>query len=557
MVYLKISKRRGHKYAAIVKGVKENGKVKHIQLKHLGRYDRLIERLASNEPVLNLSDIAIERALDYGDVITLAKIWDQLNLTQIINKFAVKEKGISCGDIVEIWSINRALDPKSTNKIQAWYKKTILPYIKCIPPEKIYPELLCSSLDKFDNETIFNIHKETNKILVKEFNVDLQNVLYDITSTYFEGEKCVLAKFGYSRDKKGGKKQIIIGIVVSLDKGVPIYHFVDEGNISDVTTKLDVDRKLRDLGINTALMIHDRGMTSKENIKLSDKLKYDYITALDSDIKQSNYWIKRLKKDKTEYFVADERREKQRQEDGSEKEIICEVKIKEAVVCEHKRFKKYVLLFDEALAKKKKGSREKRLFESKKQLESIKDKVDKKIFRKKLTIMNQIKKAIDGCSKYFEIKTEENGDNVEKFTWNFKSEIQKVVEENDGYYILICSDHKRSKLEIYSAFKYKCEIEAIIRELKQAINLHPIGHWKGIRPEGKVFICILAYLLRKVMKIILNENGIHDSVSSVLDVLSEVKEVEISAENRSVQKLTRLTAEKENLFKIFQIKSEI
>ena len=59
------------------------------------------------------------------------------------------------------------------------------------------------------------------------------------------------------------------------------------------------------------------------------------------------------------------------------------------------------------------------------------------------------------------------------------------------------------------------------------------------------------------MKIILNENGIYDSVSSVLDVLSEVKEVEISAENRSVQKLTQLTAEKENLFKIFQIKSEI
>ena len=61
MVYLKISKRKGHKYAAIVKGVKVNGKVKHKQIKNLGRYDKLIEKLASHEPVLNLSDITIER----------------------------------------------------------------------------------------------------------------------------------------------------------------------------------------------------------------------------------------------------------------------------------------------------------------------------------------------------------------------------------------------------------------------------------------------------------------------------------------------------------------
>ena len=385
-------KRKGHKYAAIVKGIKVNGKVKHKQIKNLGRYDKLIEKLASHEPVLNLSDITIERALDFGDVIALAKIWEYLNLTQIINTFAVKEKGISCGDILEIWSINRALDPLSTNKIQAWYRKTILPYTKSIPPEKIYPELFCSSLDKFDNETIFKIHKEINKILAQKFNVDLQNVLYDVTSTYFEGEKCVLAKFGYSRDKRKDKKQIIIGIVVSLDKGVPIYHFVDEGNVTDVTTKLNVDEKLKDLGVNNALMIHDRGMTSKENIRLSDKLNYDYITALDSDTKQSNYWIKKLREDKTEYFVVDEHRKKCRQEDCSEKEIIYEVKIKEAIAYEHKCFKKYVLLLTGYWLKKKSETREKRLSDAKTQLETIKDKVDRKTFRKKLTILNQIKK---------------------------------------------------------------------------------------------------------------------------------------------------------------------
>ena len=117
-----------------------------------------------------------------------------------------------------------------------------------------------------------------------------------------------------------------------------------------------------------------------------------YITALDSDTKQSNYWIKKLREDKTEYFVVDEHRKKCRQEDCSEKEIIYEVKIKEAIACEHKCFKKYVLLFDGLLAKKKSETREKRLSDAKTQLETIKDKVDRKTFRKKLTILNQIKK---------------------------------------------------------------------------------------------------------------------------------------------------------------------
>ena len=205
MVYLKISKRKGHKYAAIVKGVKVNGKVKHKQIKNLGRYDKLIEKLASHEPVLNLSDITIERALDFGDVIALAKIWEYLNLTQIINTFAVKEKGISCGDILEIWSINRALDPLSTNKIQAWYRKTILPYTKSIPPEKIYPNCFVVHWINLIMKLSSKFTRRLIKYSAQKFNVDLQNVLYDVTSTYFEGEKCTCEVWIQQRQKERQK----------------------------------------------------------------------------------------------------------------------------------------------------------------------------------------------------------------------------------------------------------------------------------------------------------------------------------------------------------------
>ena len=556
MVFIKISKPKGIRYASLVKSIKVNGKPKHKILKYLGRYDKLMEKLMKGELILDLKDITLDKALDYGDVTALKKISERLKLKQIVNKYVDKKEGISYGDIIEIWAINRATEPKSTNQMQDWYKRTVLPFITSIPSDKIYPELLCASLDKFDKEVIFNIHRDLNKVLEKEFGVDMKTIIYDVTSTYFEGEKCILAKFGYSRDKRDDKKQIIIGIVVSFDKGIPIYHFVDEGNISDITTKLGVDNKLKQFGVENVMMIHDRGMTSKGNIRISDRLKYDYITALDSGIKHSDYWIDKLRNFWPDYFVVDERKKKIMQE-GVEKEIIYNVKTKEIITKEHDREKKYVLIYDEELAELKKISRENSLAKAKKQLEDIKNKIERKSFNKKHTIISQIKEAIIGYTKYFKIETKEEKDDVTEFKWEFKENIQKEEEEKDGYYILICTDSSKTQLEIYSAFRYKCEVEAVIKDLKQAIKLHPIRHWKNMRPEGIVFVCIMGYLLRRVMNMILNQNKVYDSVSTVLDMLNEVKEVEVNVNKKNIKKLTAHSTEVENLMKMLDITSEI
>lgn len=558
MAFIKKAISRGIKYASIVESVMVNGKPRHKRIKYLGRYDKLMEKLTKGELILDLGDITLDKALDYGDVMALAKISEQLGMKKIINKYARKKVGISYGDIIEIWAINRAIDPKSTNQMQDWYRKTVLPYIKGISPGKIYSELLCCSLDKFDKETIFNIHKELNVVLEKEFGVDMNTIIYDVTSTYFEGEKCILAKLGYSRDKRGDKKQIIIGIVVSFDKGVPIYHFVDEGNISDVTTKLKIDNKIKQFGVENVMMIHDRGMNSKENIRIGDKLNYDYITALDSGTKHSNYWIDKLKNFWPDPLVVDERKKNLIHEDGSEKKIIFQVKAKEIITREHGREKKYVLIYDEEMAGIKKENRQRNLDKIKAKFDIIKNKIDKKVYRKKLTIINQIKEAIRRYTKYFKITTKEENENVIGFDWKFEEEVQKEEEKMDGYYILICTDTSKTQLEIYSAFRYKCEVEAVIKELKQYMRLHPIRHWKDMRPEGIVFVCIMGFLLRKVMNIILNQNKVYDSVSTVLNMLNEIKEVDIEVNNKRMKKLTVSTSQGvDDLMRILNISSEI
>lgn len=556
MVFIKISRARGIKYASVVRSIIFNGQRRHKTLKYLGRYDRLVKKLAGEGPVVALSDVSLERSREFGSVMVLSKICEMLNLKDVINEHVKKQSGIDVGTLLEILAINRAIDPKSKLQIAHWYERTVLPFVYSIPSKKLYPQVLCEVLDKPNCDAVFRIHQDLNLVMKKKFNVDVSSVIYDITSTYFEGTKCVLAKFGYSRDHRKDKRQVVIGIVISLDKGIPVYHFVKKGNTADVAVQTETNVKLEMLGIKKACVVHDRGMTSKENIRLSDKIRYSYVTALNSGTKQSNYWIKTLKKQKN-FFIVEQNTRKVEQEDGTFKKVKYETSVIEKVVKEHKRLKKYVLVRSEELAKRKKESRSARIEKAKQELDSIIKKVKKGNLRKKITVYSQIKTAIKGLTKYFEIKTKEKAKKVIEVRWDFKNDLKNAAEETDGYYMLICSDSEKSNLEIYSAFKYKCEIEAVIRELKEIVKLHPLRHWKGIRPESQIFICILGYLLRKVLKIIMNDNQIYDSVSHIMNYLNDIKTIDMKIENKTIRKNTKPPEETKDLLKILNINPEI
>lgn len=555
MAFLKKSQAKGITYVSVAQSLNVKGKRIHKVIKYLGRYDKLVNKLARAEPIITLSDISLEKSRDYGNVMALSKICEMLNLRETINKHAKKQSGIDTGTLIEILAINRAVEPKSKLQIPNWYEKTVLPFVYGIPSKRLNPEVLCQVLDKPTTNAIFNIHKDLNEVMKEKFSLDTSSVIYDITSTYFEGEKCILAEFGYSRDHRDDKRQIIVGIVISLDKGIPIYHFVKEGNTADVSTQVETNAKLEMLGVKKACIVHDRGMTSKENIRLSDKIKYSYITALNSGTKQSDYWIKELRAQ--EFFIAEEYAKKLEKEDGTFEKIRCQTKITERAAREHGRLKKYVLVYSEDLAERKKKARDNRIEKAKEALSSVAEKVGKGNPKKKITVYSQIRAAINGLTRYFEVNAKEKGKNVTEVKWSFNEDLKCKEEENDGHYVLICSDSEKSKLEIYSAFKYKCEIEAVIRELKDVIELHPIRHWKDMRPEAQVFVCILGYLLKKVLKVIMNENEVYDSVSVIMDYLSEIKTVDMRIEDKLVRKNTKVPEEVRDLLKILEINPEI
>jgi transposase len=128
---------------------------------------------------------------------------------------------------------------------------------------------------------IYDIRDDVEKRIfdrLKELFGISDNVLfYDITSSYFEGDGCKSAQFGYSRDKRPDKKQINWGLVLTKD-GFPITHEVYPGNVPDKTTVDYICDKLKNkFGISRCIFIGDRGLITEDNIKILTENKYEYI----------------------------------------------------------------------------------------------------------------------------------------------------------------------------------------------------------------------------------------------------------------------------------------
>ena len=146
-------------------------------------------------------------------------------------------------------------------------------------------------LDKFNENDLYKAldwieeHQERiEKKLFKHYIKDNQKppalVLYDVTSSYFEGDKNELAEFGYNRDKKQGKKQIVIGMLTDI-LGEPLAVRVFKGNTSDPSTIYEqIDLVKKNFGIEEVVFVGDKGMIKSKGKEAINQEKWNYITTL-------------------------------------------------------------------------------------------------------------------------------------------------------------------------------------------------------------------------------------------------------------------------------------
>src|SRR6266446_3208872 len=239
---------------------------------------------------VRLDRVGWTNARSFGDVWLARWLWQYLRLDDIISRHVPPGKEtIRPADIVAIEVINRLCQPCSEFALaEHWYASTALEDLLGVPDAAVTKDRLYRTLDQL-GKAQDKIENDVKEHLGTLFQLDYDLLLYDLTSTYFEGlaEDNELAERGYSRDHRSDCKQVVLALVVTRD-GFPLAHFSLAGSTQDLqTVQRIVEAVEQRFGRSQRVWVMDRGMISKETLKFLNKDGRRYLLATRrSDLKK-------------------------------------------------------------------------------------------------------------------------------------------------------------------------------------------------------------------------------------------------------------------------------
>jgi hypothetical protein len=335
--------------------------------------------------------------------------------------------------------------------------------------------------------------------------------LYDITSSYVEGQNCPLAAFGHNRDGKKGKKQIVIGLLTDSE-GLPMAVEVFEGNTSDQTTVMGQIEKLRvQFGIEEMVFIGDRGMLTSARRKDLQAAEYDQIK-----------YISALTRSEMFRFIDDQNHPLQL--GLFDRQNLAEI--------EHEGVR-YVLCFNPDMQRRDQQTRMRLIERTEEKLEMIRRNAEAGKWKSRDVIATRLYRWINrwGMERFFKV---EYGD--AEFSYERDDETIQEHEALDGCYVIV-SDTASADIpteKVRSRYKSLAQVEQAFRTMKSTeLYIRPLRHWNPQRVKGHVFLCMLSYMIvwqarRMFQPFIAAENDIDsgvsaDSLRDIWDTLNQVK----------------------------------
>ena len=231
---------------------------------------------------INLKSVGWANPRQFGDVWLALWLWKHLKLDESLDRHVPQGKEtIRPADIVAIEVINRLCEPCSEFALaEQWYASTGLEDLLGIPDSAVTKDRLYRTLDQLLRAQTA-IECDLEKQLGTLFRLDYSLVLYDLTSTYFEGlaAENELAQRGYSRDHRSDCKQIVVALVLTKD-GFPLAHRTFAGNTQDLKTVQTIVGEIEtQFGTSQRIWVMDRGMISDESLKFLGESNRRYLLA--------------------------------------------------------------------------------------------------------------------------------------------------------------------------------------------------------------------------------------------------------------------------------------
>jgi transposase len=526
-----------NEYVRVVEAYREDGKVKQRVVADLGRKDLLLEvlpklrRLLTGEAT-DPEDPQFGEAPDWGPVLVVRALFDQLGLWSILDQNLGHAKGVPFADRAFVLVANRLIAPASEHGLAGWLEtdfvcdrkgRRFVPHWHQRGRVRIHPR----QLDAW-YRTLDQLHAAKDRIEVALyhrlrdlFSFKPELVLYDITSTYFEGAgPHDFAKHGYSRDGKSQNVQVIVGVVMVA--GWPIAHHVWEGNRLDHTTVQDVISDLRKrFEFGRIVFVGDRGMVTDENIESLTKDQNGFLVGIKRRRNpELDAWLDAV--DETKWVDCPGGINARERKTNPLRTRAQEVPSGDPAV------RVIVIDSDERRAYEQ-GKREQAMERAREKLEKLKERVAAGALKQPEKIGAAVERIMQRYHgyRYFEWKLEGGALVFSESPTHLERE--KRIE---GKYVIATSEMGLSVLDAVALYKDLTEVESGFRQLKDVMALRPIYHQIEERVKAHIFVAALALLVQRLLGRRLKEAGVDLSPARAMEALSTVRLVTFRLEGQ-------------------------
>ena len=554
-----VGKKQGGKtYYYLVESARVGGKPRIVSQRYLGSADELAARLSTTGP----GEPDRSRHLVFGDLAAVWAMLDRVGVARIVDEVVGSRRvdaQASVGTYMALAIANRVVDPCSKLAFAKWWATTAGDRWLRLPAAALDHRRFWDAMDAISAEQLNEIERRVVANIVAMFDVDLSGLVLDMTNfaTYIDSgnERAPIAQRCHAKQKRTDLRLVGLGLVVSIDGGIPLVSHAYPGNKPDVTQFPELVAELvhrfgelaGDAGELT--LVYDAGQDSTANQQLIEDSPLHFVGSLPPS-------------DHPDLLAVTKRR--YRKVDSIDNERFAGLSAFEArkVVFGHER--RIVVTHSQNLHDKQSRGFDQTLAKARRQLGELAARLARAKTRKSRDKVEAEIAAIlkpRWCSRV--ISTTLTGDDPTelRLTWHTNNKTRTVLEhELFGKRILFTDRDDWPTAQVIAGYRSQSHVEADFRQMKDpdVVSFSPMFHFTDQKIRVHAFYCVLALTIARLMVREADRNDIHLSVRELLNTLAQIQETVLFYQGqrgrpRARRILTEINPNQQRLYDLFRL----
>lgn len=552
----------GHTYYYARYCQRVDGKPKIVRQVYLGKIDDLVAAAErSQQPPQPLeTEVAA-----FGDTAALFAIAQRLDLVQLLDSVlpAKRHQGLSVGQYLLLAAINRAISPTSKLQFSDWYRQTALTRLLPADPAVLSSQGFWNHMDLVTADHVLECEKQITQRLIQRFQLDLRALVYDGTNffTYINTRTpAELPQRGHNKQKRGDLRQVSLGLLVSTDFHLPLFHKVYAGNVNDstefrsITEELSTHYRQLTESCDHITLVFDKGNNSEESFASLQNTPFHFVGSL-------------VPSQHPELLTISRKQFRTLTQPGLEG-----VEVYRAQKKVFGQLRTIVVTFNQNLYDGQLQGLTAHLGQARRKLRDLQTQLqrrrDGKVKGGKAPTLDSVKKQIHTiCSAQFvgkilkaEVQPVRKG--LELAFRTDQAALDRLCRVQFGKTILFTDNADWSEEKIVLAYRSQYHIEDAFKQMKNPhfLGWSPMFHWTDSKIQVHAFYCVLALLLTSLLQRELAKKGEPLSINRMLEELGGIRETLVVYPRRQGQRqaatatcITRMTALQQRLFSLLDL----